>query len=137
MKITVLLATLAVAALALVPIEGRLLYRARFGLRLRASGENPAMVDAAGVPMRRLRHAALAPSGLRCGLAGSDLVLAQNPNFAPNMTAGRGYMALAALIFGRSNPLGAFGTCALFGFLDAAAIRLQGAALPGVGAVPV
>jgi ABC-type uncharacterized transport system permease subunit len=125
------------AALALVPLEGWLLYRTRFGLRLRASGENPAMVDAAGVPVRRLRHAALALNGLLCGLAGSYLVLAQNPNFVPNMTAGRGYMALAAMIFGRWNPLGAFGACLLFGFLDAAAIALQGLALPGVGALPV
>ena len=73
-------------------------------------------------------------------LAGSYLVLAQNPQFIPNMTAGRGYMALAAMIFGKWHPVGALLACLLFGFLDAVAIRLQGAVLPallGGGAVPV
>ncbi|MCK6434147.1 MAG: ABC transporter permease, partial [Aquabacterium sp.] len=65
------------------------------------------------------------------------LVLAQNPLFVPHMTAGRGYMALAAMIFGKWHPVGALWACLLFGFLDAAAIRLQGAELPGLGPVPV
>ena len=117
-----------------------LLYRTRAGLRLRATGENPAMVDAAGLSVKGLRYAALAGNGLLCGLAGSTLVLAQNANFVPNMTAGRGYMALAAMIFGKWHPVGALWACLLFGFLDAVAIRLQGVALPaalGGGAVPV
>lgn len=114
-----------------------LLYRTRFGLRLRAAGENPAMVDAAGVPVSRLRYQALALNGVFCALAGSYLVLAQNPSFIPNMTAGRGYMALAAMIFGKWRPGGALAACLLFGFLDAVSIRLQGATLPGIGAVPV
>jgi len=77
---------------------------------------------------------------LLCALAGSYLVLAQGANFVPNMTAGRGYMALAAMIFGKWRPVGALWACLLFGFLDAVAIRLQGASLPaalGGGAVPV
>ncbi|MFT3953963.1 MAG: ABC transporter permease [Piscinibacter sp.] len=114
-----------------------LLFRTRFGLRLRAAGENPAMVDAAGVSIVVLRYQALALNGVFCSLAGAYLVLAQNPSFVPNMTAGRGYMAMAALIFGKWHPLGALGACLLFGFLDAAAIRLQGAPLPLIGAVPV
>jgi general nucleoside transport system permease protein len=114
-----------------------LLFRTRFGLRLRAAGENPAMVDAAGVSIVALRYQALALNGVFCSLAGAYLVLAQNPSFVPNMTAGRGYMAMAALIFGKWHPVGALAACLLFGFLDAAAIRLQGAPLPGVGAVPV
>jgi len=114
-----------------------LLYRTRFGLRLRAVGENPHMVDAAGVSVTRLRYMALTLNGMLCGLAGSDLVLAQNASFAPNMTAGRGYMALAAMIFGNWRPVPAFAACLLFGFLDAAAIRLQGVALPVIGEVPV
>ena len=127
-------------ALALVPLVWWLLYRTRIGLRLRATGENPAMVDAAGLSVKGLRYGALAANGLLCGLAGSYLVLAQNANFVPNMTAGRGYMALAAMIFGKWHPVGALWACLLFGFLDAAAIRLQGVLLPqalGGGAVPV
>ena len=114
-----------------------LLYRTRFGLRLRAAGENPAMIDAAGVSVKGMRYAALALNGVLCSLAGSYLVLAMNPSFIPNMTAGRGYMALAAMIFGKWHPVGALAACLLFGFLDAASIRLQGVALPLVGAVPV
>ncbi len=128
------------AALALVPAVWWLLYRTRLGLRLRATGENPAMVDAAGLSVKGLRYAALAGNGVLCALAGSYLVLAQNANFVPNMTAGRGYMALAAMIFGKWHPVGALWACLLFGFLDAVAIRLQGVILPaalGGGAVPV
>jgi general nucleoside transport system permease protein len=127
-------------ALALVPLVWWGLYRTRAGLRLRATGENPAMVDAAGLSVKGLRYGALVLNGALCSLAGSYLVLAQNANFVPNMTAGRGYMALAAMIFGKWHPLGALGACLLFGFLDAVAIRLQGVALPaalGGGAVPV
>ena len=114
-----------------------LLYRTRFGLRLRAAGENPAMIDAAGVSVLKLRYAALMLNGVLSALAGSYLVLALTPSFIPNMTAGRGYMALAAMIFGKWHPLGACAACLLFGFLEAAAIRLQGVVLPGIGAVPV
>ena len=124
-------------AYALVPASWWLLYQTRFGLRLRAVGENPQMVDAAGVSVLRLRYTALTLNGMLCGLAGSYLVLAQSANFSANMTAGRGFMALAALIFGRWNPFGALWACLLFGFLDAAAIRMQGVALPLVGEVPV
>jgi len=124
-------------ALALVALTWWGLYRTRFGLRLRAAGENPTMVDAAGVSVKGLRYQALALNGVLSALAGSYLVLAQNPSFIPNMTAGRGYMALAALIFGKWHPVGALWACLLFGFLDAVSIRLQGAELPGIGAVPV
>ncbi len=125
------------AAYALVPASGWLLFRTRFGLRLRAVGENPQMVDAAGVSVAGLRYRALLLNGLLCGLAGSYLVLAQSASFSPHMTAGRGFMALAALIFGRWQPAGALWACLLFGFLDAIAMRLQGVALPGIGVVPV
>ncbi len=124
-------------ALLLVPLVWWLLWRTRFGLRLRAVGENPAMVDAAGVPVKRMRYVALTLNGMLCGLAGAYLVLAQGATFVPNMTAGRGFMALAAMIFGRWRPVGALWACLLFGFLDAIAIRLQGVSLPVVGAVPV
>ena len=128
-------------SLALVAAVWWLLYRTRLGLRLRATGENPAMVDAAGLSVQGLRYRALVLNGLLSALAGSSLVLAQNPGFIPNMTAGRGYMALAAMIFGKWHPVGALLACLLFGFLDAASIRLQGVQLPpaffGGGAVPV
>jgi simple sugar transport system permease protein len=124
-------------ALALVPVVWWLLYRTRFGLRLRAVGENAQMVDAAGLSVQRLRYAALTLNGALCALAGSWLVLAQNASFVPQMTAGRGFMALAAMIFGKWHPVGALFACLLFGLLDAVAIRLQGVPLPGIGAVPV
>lgn len=126
--------------LLLVPGVAWLLFRTRFGLRLRAAGENPAMVAAAGVSVARLRYQALALNGVLAALAGAFLVLAQNPAFMPHMTAGRGYMALAALIFGKWRPGAALAACLMFGFLDALAIRLQGARLPqalGAGEVPV
>ena len=127
-------------ALALVAGVWFFMERTRPGLRLRAVGENPAMVDAAGVSVPMLRYAALMINGVLCGLAGSYLVLAQNASFSPNMTAGRGFIALAAMIFGKWKPVPTLFACLLFGFLDAAAIRLQGVSLPAVlggGEVPV
>ncbi len=124
-------------ALILVFAVWWLLFRTRFGLRLRAVGENPAMVDAAGVSVAGTRYLALMGNGALCGLAGCYLVLAQNAAFAPHMTAGRGFMALAAMIFGKWHPIGALWACLLFGFLDALAIRLQGTKLPGIGEIPV
>jgi len=124
-------------AFALVAGVWFFLERTKPGLRLRAVGENPAMVDAAGVSVPALRYGALMINGVLCGLAGSYLVLAQNASFSPNMTAGRGFIALAAMIFGKWKPLPTMFACLLFGFLDAVAIRLQGVSLPGIGEVPV
>ncbi|OWQ92991.1 sugar ABC transporter permease [Roseateles aquatilis] len=124
-------------AFALVVLVWFFLERTRPGLRLRAVGENPAMVDAAGVSVPRLRYTALALNGVLCGLGGAYLTLAQNASFSPNMTAGRGFIALAAMIFGKWKPVPTLCACLLFGFLDAVAIRLQGVSLPGIGEVPV
>jgi general nucleoside transport system permease protein len=129
-------ASLVYLAFVLVFAVWWLLYRTRLGLRLRAAGENPAMVDAAGVSVVGLRYLALAGNGVLSALAGCYLVLALNPQFIPNMTAGRGYMALAAMIFGKWHPVGAMMACVLFGFLDALSIRLQGATIGGMS-VPV
>jgi ABC-type uncharacterized transport system permease subunit len=124
-------------ALALVPLVWFLLYRTRFGLRLRAVGEAPAVVDTAGISVVRLRYTAVVLAGLLCGVAGAFLAISQNAAFQREMTAGRGFIALAAMIFGKWRPWPAFFACLLFGFLDAVAIRLQGVVIPGIGAVPV
>ena len=113
------------------------LWRTRFGLRLRAVGENPAAVDTAGISVTRLRYGAVLCCGLLCGLSGAYLAIAQSAGFIPNMSAGKGFIALAALIFAKWRPFQAMAACLLFGFLDAAAIRLQGADLPLIGPAPV
>lgn len=120
-----------------VPFTWWVLFRTRFGLRLRAVGENPAAVDTAGISVTWLRYRALICTGILTGLAGSYMALAQNAGFVKDMTAGRGYIALAALIFAKWKPVPAMYACLLFGFLDALSIRLQGTPLPIIGKVPV
>jgi ABC-type uncharacterized transport system permease subunit len=124
-------------AFLLVPLTYWALYSTRFGLRLRAVGENPAAVDTAGISVRALRYSAVTICGVLVGLAGVYLVLSQAAYFQPNMSAGKGFIALAALVFAKWRPWPALATCLLFGFLDAVAIRLQGAELPVIGSVPV
>jgi len=124
-------------ALLLVAITWWVVYRTRFGLRLRAVGENPLAVDTAGLSVSGLRYAAVAICGALAGIAGAYLSTAQNASFVREMTAGQGYIALAALIFGKWRPVPALLACLMFGFLDAVAIRLQGVVLPGIGEVPV
>lgn len=124
-------------AVLLVPTIWWLLWATKWGLHIRAVGENPMMVEAAGVSVSKIRYFALIINGALCGLAGAYLVLAQSALFAPNMTAGRGFMALAAMIFGKWHPVGALWACLLFGFLDAVAIQLQGVNVPTIGEVPV
>jgi simple sugar transport system permease protein len=124
-------------AAAALPIASWLVYRTRFGLRLRAVGESPGAVDTAGISVSATRYRALAMSGLLCGLAGAYLSIAQHASFIRDMSAGKGYLALAALIFGRWRPLPAAGACLLFAFADAVQARLQGTPLPLVGVVPV
>lgn len=120
-----------------VPFTWWLIGRTRFGLRLRAVGEMPLAVDAAGISVAWLRYRAVLLCGLFAGLAGSYLAVAQNAGFSRDMTAGQGFIALAAIIFGKWRPFPAFGACLMFGLLDAVAIRLQGLKLPGIGEVPV
>jgi general nucleoside transport system permease protein len=124
-------------AAALVPLSAWVLYRTRFGLRLRAVGENPQAVDTAGISVNWLRYRAVMISGVLCGVAGSYLSTAASAGFVRDMTAGKGYLALAALIFGKWKPWPTLGACLLFAFADALATRLQGVPLPFVGVIPV
>ncbi len=120
-----------------VPLTWWVVYRTRFGLRLRAVGENPLAVDTAGLSVTWLRYRAVLIAGLLTGIAGTYLAISQNASFVRDMTAGQGYIALAAMIFGKWRPFPAFGACLMFGLLDAVAIRLQGVVVPGIGEVPV
>ncbi|MHA1189942.1 MAG: ABC transporter permease, partial [Alphaproteobacteria bacterium] len=119
-------------AFAAVPLTAWVIYKSRFGLRLRAVGENPAAVDTAGISVTWLRYRAVIICGILCGIAGAYLSIAQSAGFIRDMTAGKGFIALAALIFAKWRPWSALGACFLFGFLDAAAIRLQGVSVPGI-----
>ena len=111
-------------ALLAVPLTWWVLYRTRFGLRLRAVGENPAAVDTAGISVTRLRYAAVAIAGVLCAIAGAQLSTAEPAaGFIRDMTAGRGYIALAALIFAKWRPWPALGACLLFGFFQALEAR--------------
>jgi len=120
-----------------VPLTAFVLARTRFGLRLRAVGESPEAVDAAGLWVAGLRFAALAVNGALCGIAGVCLSMAQGNGFLRDMSAGRGYLALAALIFGKWRPWPVLSACLLFAAADAVQARLQGVMLPAIGTVPV
>ncbi|HYY99091.1 MAG TPA: ABC transporter permease [Pyrinomonadaceae bacterium] len=115
-----------VIAFALVPLSWYALYRTPFGLRLRAVGENPEAADAAGVSVNRMRYTAVLLSGALAGIGGAYLSIGQSSLFTRNMSAGRGFIALAALIFGKWRPVQTMLACLLFGFTEAVAIQLQG-----------
>jgi simple sugar transport system permease protein len=119
-----------------VPITWWVVYQTRFGLRLRAVGENPQAVDTAGISVFWLRYRAVICAGLLCGIAGAYLSIAQNASFIREMSAGKGYIALAALIFGKWRPKAALLACLLFGFLEALSVRLEGVSMPIIGEVP-
>lgn len=106
-----------------VPLTWYILFRTRFGLRLRAVGENPAAVDTAGVSVVGLRYSAVAICGILCGLAGAYLATGLQAGFVKDMSSGRGFIALAALIFAKWRPWYALSACLLFGFLQALSLR--------------
>ena len=124
-------------SIAAVPIAAWIIYRTRFGLRLRAVGENPEAVDTAGISVFVLRYQALIITGVLCGIAGAYLSTAQNAGFIRNMTAGQGFIALAAMIFGKWRPVPTMLACFLFAFTDAIQVRLQGVDIPLIGVIPV
>ena len=109
--------------LLMVPAVWYMLYRTRFGLRLRAVGENPAAVDTAGVSVVRLRYGAVIIAGVLCGIGGAYLATSLSAGFVKDMSAGRGFIALAAMIFAKWRPWHALGAVFLFGMLEALANR--------------
>jgi general nucleoside transport system permease protein len=115
-----------VIAFALVPFVWYVLYRTPLGLRLRAAGENPEAADTAGVSVSRLRYSGVLLSGALAAIGGAYLSIGQSSLFTRNMTAGRGFIALAALIFGKWRPVQTMLACLLFGFAEAVAIQMQG-----------
>jgi general nucleoside transport system permease protein len=114
-----------------VPLTYYVLYHTPFGLRLRAVGENPEAADAAGVNVKLMRYAAVLISGALAGIGGAYLSIGQSSLFTRNMTSGRGFIALAALIFGKWRPVQTTLACLLFGFTEALAIQLQGVRFGG------
>lgn len=127
-----------VIAFALVPIAWYVLYKTPFGLRLRSVGENPEAADAAGVPVARMRYAGVLLSGVLAGIGGAYLSIGQSSLFTRNMTSGRGFIALAALIFGKWRPVQTMLACLLFGLTEAVTIQMQGVVkLPSGEDIPV
>jgi simple sugar transport system permease protein len=115
-----------VIAALLVPLTYYVLYYTPFGLRLRAVGENPEAADAAGVSVNLMRYAAVLISGALAGVGGAYLSIGQSSLFTRNMSAGRGFIALAALIFGKWRPVQTMLACLLFGLTEALSIQIQG-----------
>ncbi|HEX6904918.1 MAG TPA: ABC transporter permease [Thermoanaerobaculia bacterium] len=121
-----------VLAFGLVPVVWYVLGRTRFGLRLRAVGENPEAADTAGVDVTRVRYLAVMLSGALAAIGGAYLSIGQSSLFARNMSAGRGFIALAALIFGKWKPVPTMLACLFFGLAEAVSIQMQ-----GVSRIPV
>ena len=127
-----------IIAFALVPVTWYALYRTPFGLRLRAVGENPEAADAAGISVNKIRYTAVLLSGVLAAIGGAYLSIGQSSLFTRNMTAGRGFIALAALIFGKWRPVQTMLACLLFGFTEAVSIQMQGVVkLPSGEDIPV
>jgi simple sugar transport system permease protein len=127
-----------ILALVLVPICWYVLYKTPFGLRIRATGENPAAADAAGVNVIKLRYVAVIISGVLAGAGGAYLSIGQSSLFTKGMTAGRGFIALAALILAKWKPIPVLLACLFFGFTEALSIQMQGVMkLPSGEDIPV
>lgn len=123
-------------AFLLLPVVHWTLYHSRFGLRLRACGENPHAADAAGVSVQRTRYGAMLIAGVLCSFSGAYLAIVQSGFFLRDMSAGAGYLALTALVFGNWRPLHTVLGCLMFGFFGALQIQIEGVDLPVVGRIP-
>jgi general nucleoside transport system permease protein len=123
-------------AFALVPLVHWLLYHTSFGLRLRACGENPHAADAAGVNVARQRYVAMIVAGVLCSFSGAYLSIVQSGFFLRDMSAGAGYLALTAMVFGNWRPVYTFLGCLMFGFFGAVQIQIEGVELPLIGRLP-
>ncbi|EKU81541.1 ABC-type uncharacterized transport system permease subunit [Massilia sp. UYP32] len=123
-------------AFALLPIVHWVLFHSRFGLRLRACGENPHAADAAGISVQRTRYTAMIIAGVLCSFSGAYLSIVQSGFFLRDMSAGAGYLALTALVFGNWRPLHTVLGCMMFGFFAAVQIQIEGVDLPVVGRIP-
>jgi general nucleoside transport system permease protein len=127
-----------VMAFAMVPVTWYVLYRTPFGLRLRAVGENPGAADAAGIDVAKIRYSGVLVSGALAAIGGAYLSIGQSSLFTRNMTAGRGFIALAALIFGKWRPAQTLFACLFFGLTEALTIQMQGVIkLPSGEDIPV
>jgi ABC-type uncharacterized transport system permease subunit len=121
-----------------VPLAWYVLYRTPFGLRLRAVGENPGAADAAGLNVAAIRYSGVLISGALAALGGAYLSIGQSSLFTRNMTSGRGFIALAALIFGKWRPVQTLAACVFFGLTEAITIQMQGVVkLPSGDDIPV
>lgn len=123
------LSFLGYAALVLVPLTWFVLFRTPLGLRLRGVGERPAAAETLGVSTNMYKYLAVLASGVLTGLAGAQLALGNVGVFAENMSSGRGWIAVVAVLLGRAHPVGVLGACLLFGFAEAFGFRLQGQGL--------
>jgi simple sugar transport system permease protein len=123
-------------AFLLVPVVHWVVYHSRFGLRLRACGENPHAADAAGVSVERTRYLAMLVAGVLCSFSGAYLAIVQSGFFLRDMSAGAGYLALTALVFGNWRPIYTVLGCLMFGLFGAIQIQLEGVDLPVVGHLP-
>src|SRR5882762_1397450 len=129
---------IAILLLVLTGICWYVLYRTPFGLRLRSVGENPEAADAAGVSVSRIRYSGVLIAGALAGIGGAYLSIGQSSLFTRNMTSGRGFIALAALIFGKWRPFQTMLACLLFGLTEAITIQMQGVVkLPSGDDIPV
>jgi simple sugar transport system permease protein len=123
-------------AFLLLPVVHWVVYHTRFGLRLRACGENPHAADAAGVSVEKTRYLSMLVAGVLCSFSGAYLAIVQSGFFLRDMSAGAGYLALTALVFGNWRPAYTVLGCLMFGFFGAVQIQIEGVDLPVVGRIP-